>query len=376
MIPVLDLKAQYRSIEQEVNGAIREVLVGADFVLGTAVRDLEAQIAKYCECRHAVGVASGSDALRLSLAALDLGPGDEVITSPFSFIATANTISHCGAKPVFVDIDPQTFNLSPAAVEEAVTSRTKAIVPVHLYGQSADLDPILALARKKGPKIIEDCAQAIGARYQGRAVGSFGDAGCLSFYPSKNLGAYGDGGMVLTNDPSLAEKVDVLRRQGSRKKYQADVLGFNSRLDTLQAAVLLIKLKHLDRWNDERRRAAGRYRELLQGLPIELPFEAKNRSHVYHQYTIRTPQRDELAAHLKQRGIGTMIYYPISIHQQTLYASGGQTPSLPNSEAAAREVLSLPIYPEITEEQLATVSGAIREFFNGRGTGPRPERLT
>ena len=366
MIPVLDLKAQYRSIEREVNEAIREVLLSADFVLGAAVRDLETQLAKYCECRHGVGVASGTDALRLAMAALDVGPGDEVITSPFTFIATANTISHCGAKPVFVDIDPQTFNLSAAAVEEAITERTKAIVPVHLYGQAADLEPILALARKKALSVIEDCAQAIGARYQGRAVGSFGDAGCLSFYPSKNLGAYGDGGMVLTNDSSLAEKVDVLRRQGSRKKYQADILGFNSRLDTIQAAVLAVKLKYLDRWNEQRNRAAGRYKELLQGLPVELPFEAKNRSHVYHQYTIRTAHRDQLALHLKQRGIGTMVYYPIPIHQQKIYASAGGVPSLPNAEAAASDVLSLPIYPEITDEQLAAVSGAMRDFFNGR----------
>jgi len=366
MIPVLDLKAQYRSIEQEVNEAIREVLLSADFVLGASVRGLETQLAQYCECRHAVGVASGTDALRLALTALGIGPGDEVITSPFTFIATANTISHCGAKPVFVDIDPQTFNLSAAAVEDAVTARTKAIVPVHLYGQAADLEPILALARKKSLSVIEDCAQAIGARYQGRAVGSFGDAGCLSFYPSKNLGAYGDGGMVLTNDSSLAEKVDVLRRQGSRKKYQADILGFNSRLDTIQAAVLAVKLKYLDRWNEQRNRAAGRYKELLQGLPVELPFEAKNRSHVYHQYTIRTAHRDQLALHLKQRGIGTMVYYPIPIHQQNIYASAGETPFLPNAEAAASEVLSLPIYPEITDEQLAAVSGAIRDFFNGR----------
>ena len=366
MIPVLDLKAQYRSIEQEVNEAIREVLLSADFVLGAAVRALETQLAEYCQCRHAVGVASGTDALRLALTALGIGPGDEVITSPFTFIATANTISHCGARPVFVDIDPETFNLSAAAVEDAVTARTKAIVPVHLYGQAADLEPILAMARKKGLSVIEDCAQAIGARYQGRAVGSFGDAGCLSFYPSKNLGAYGDGGMVLTNDPALAEKVDVLRRQGSRKKYQADVLGFNSRLDTLQAAVLAVKLKYLDRWNEERNRAARRYNELLQDLPLKLPFEAKNRSHVYHQYTIRTVHRDQLALHLKQRGIGTMVYYPIPIHQQKIYASAGGVPSLPNAEAAASDVLSLPIYPEITDEQLAAVSGAMRDFFNGR----------
>src|SRR5215831_3825235 len=368
MIPVLDLKAQYRSIEREISGALNEVLASTDFVLGPQVKKLEQELARYCECRHAVGVASGTDALRLAMAALEIGPGDEVITSPFTFIATANTISHCGAKPVFVDIDPDTFNLSPAEVEKAVTPRTKAIVPVHLYGQPADLRPMISLADKKRLHLIEDCAQAIGARYQGRRVGSLGIAGCLSFYPTKNLGAYGDGGMILTNDPSVAEKTDVLRRQGSRKKYHAEVLGFNSRLDSLQAAVLGVKLKYLDAWNEARRRAANKYNQLLREFPVKTPMETTQAWHVYHQYTIRTPRRDELAEHLKQRGIGTMVYYPVPIHQQAVYASSGKVPSLPHAEAAAKQVLSLPIYPEITDEQLETVVGAISDFFSG-GSG-------
>ncbi len=369
MIPVLDLKAQYRSIEAEISGALAEVLASTDFVLGPQVKKLEQELARYCECRHAVGVASGTDALRLAMAALGIGPGDEVITSPFTFIATANTISHCGAKPVFVDIDPATFNLSPAEVEKAVTPRTKAIVPVHLYGQPADLRPMIALAEKRRLHLIEDCAQAIGARYQGRRVGSLGIAGCLSFYPTKNLGAYGDGGMVLTNDPLLAEKVDVLRRQGSRKKYHAEVLGFNSRLDSVQAAVLGVKLKYLDAWNEARRSVALKYNRLLRDLPVKTPSEGEDRSHVYHQYTIRTPRRDELAEHLKRRGIGTMVYYPIPIHQQAVYASAGKISSLPHAEAAAKEVLSLPIYPELTDEQLETVAKAIGDFFfSGNGS--------
>ena len=407
MIPILDLKAQYESIKDEINTAIAGVLESTQFILGPAVRDLEQRVAAYCGCKYGVGVASGTDALRLTLTALGIGPGDEVITTPFTFIATANTISHCGARPVFVDIDPRTYNIDPAAIEAAITERTKAIVVVHLYGQPADMDPIMELAEAHGLYVIEDAAQAIGARYpstgpwssgprtegsgrrKGRQVGSMGHAGCLSFYPTKNLGAYGDGGMVVTNDAALAEKVDVLRRQGSKKKYHAEVLGFNSRLDSLQAAILGVKLKYLDGWNEARRRVAQRYNELLAlwntnysaglalssnystglaGLPVSTPYELPDTYHVYHQYTIRAPQRDALAAYLKERGIGTMIYYPVPLHLQGLYASLGYrecSPSttlrqssgqgsgrcLPVSEAASREVLSLPMYPELTKAQ-------------------------
>jgi len=366
MIPVLDLKAQYVAIEQEIDAAIKEVLLSTEFILGPAVRELEQRIAAYCECRYGVGVASGTDALRLTLTALGIGPGDEVITTPFSFIATANTISHCGARPVFVDIDPRTYNIDPTKIEAAITKRTKAIVPVHLYGQPADMDPIMRLAEKYGLYVIEDAAQAIGARYKGRRVCSMGHAGCLSFYPTKNLGAYGDGGMVLTNDAKLAEKIDILRRQGSKKKYHAEMLGFNSRLDTLQAAILLVKLRYLDDWNDSRRKAAQRYNRLLAGLPVVTPYESPDVYHAYHQYTIRTPQRDEMALYLRERGIGSMIYYPVPLHLQGIYVGlGYREGDLPESEGASRKVLSLPIYPELTKEQQQIIAEAIRKFFAG-----------
>ena len=364
MIPILDLKAQYESIKDEINAAIAEVLESTQFILGPAVRELEQRVAAYCGCKYGVGVASGTDALRLTLAALGIGPGDEVITTPFTFIATANTISHCGARPVFVDIDPRTFNIDPAAIEAAITEHTKAILPVHLYGQPADMDPIMELAEAHGLCVIEDAAQAIGAHYKERQVGSIGHAACLSFYPTKNLGAYGDGGMVVTNDATLADKIDILRRQGGKKKYHAQVLGFNSRLDSLQAAILGVKLKYLDKWNEARRRVARRYNELLAGLPVTTPHESSDAYHVYHQYTIRAPQRDALAAYLKERGIGTMVYYPVPLHLQGLYASLGYGEgSLSVSEAASREVLSLPMYPEMTEEQQMMVAEAIREFY-------------
>ena len=364
MIPILDLKAQYESIKDEINAAIAGVLESGRFVLGPVVQELEGQVAAYCECEYGIGVASGTDALRLTLTALSIGSGDEVITTPFTFIATANTISHCGARPVFVDIDPRTYNIGPATIEAAITEHTKAIVAVHLYGQPADMDPIMELAEAHGLYVIEDAAQAIGARYKAQRVGRIGHAACLSFYPTKNLGAYGDGGMVVTNDGALAEKVDVLRRQGSKKKYHAEVLGFNSRLDSLQAAILGVKLKYLDGWNEARRRVAQRYNELLADLPVTTPYESLDVYHVYHQYTIRASQRDALAAYLRQHGIGTMIYYPVPLHLQELYASLGYGEgSLPVSEAASGEVLSLPMYPELTEVQQQGVAQAIREFY-------------
>ncbi len=367
MIPVLDLKAQYETLEAEIDAAVKRVLVSTEFVLGPEVRQLEQKVAAYCECKFGVGVASGTDALRLAFAALGLGPGDEVITTPFTFIATANTISHCGATPVFVDIDPRTFNLDPNLVQAAITPRTKALVPVHLYGHPAELDAIMQLAADHGLYVVEDCAQAIGARYRGKRVGSFGHIGCLSFYPTKNLGAYGDGGMAVTNDAALAEKVDVLRRQGGKQKYHAQTLGFNSRLDSLQAAILNVKLEHLERWNEKRRQVAQQYNALLKDLPVVTPFEAPERWHVYHQYTIRAPQRDELAAYLKQRGIGSMIYYPTPIHLQELYLGLGLGKgSFPASEQASAEALSLPMYPELTLSQQQEIAANIRDFYRAR----------
>lgn len=362
MIPILDLKQQYKSIKPEIDAAISGVIESTQFVLGGAVAELEERVATYCGCRYGVGVASGTDALRLSLAALGVGAGDEVITTPFTFVATANTISHAGAKPVFVDIDPRTYNLDSASVEAAITTRTRAIMPVHLYGQPAEMERIMAIAERASVHVIEDCAQAIGAHYQGRPLGSFGHVSCLSFFPSKNLGAYGDGGMVVTSDPALAEKIDVLRRQGGKRKYYHEILGFNSRLDTLQAAILNVKLKYLDEWNEGRRRVAHRYNELLAGLPVTTPYEAPDGYHVYHQYTIRAPQRAKLAEHLKAKGVATMIYYPVPLHRQPLYAELASL-NLPNAEKAAEEVLSLPMFPELTASQQAFVADHIRGFY-------------
>jgi dTDP-4-amino-4,6-dideoxygalactose transaminase len=348
-IPVLDLKAQYQSIKDEIDTAVLGVMASGYFVLGPNVKALEAEVAEYVGCRYGVGVASGTDALRLSLAALGIGPGDEVITTPFTFVATANTISHSGARPVFVDIDPRTFNIAP-----------------HLYGQPAEMEAIMDIAQRHGLYVIEDCAQAIGAEADGRRVGSFGDVACFSFYPTKNLGAYGDGGMVTTNNPEIAGRIDVLRRQGGKVKYYHEVLGFNSRLDEMQAALLRVKLRHLDGWQAQRRRVASRYDELLSALDVVTPFVRPGVTHVYHQYTIRVPLRDELHQFLKDRGIGTMIYYPLPLHLQKLYHDLGYAEgSLPVSEEAGREVLSLPMYPELTDEQIQTVVKAIGEFLSG-----------
>ena len=364
-IPVLDLKAQYQSIKDELDAAVLEVMASGYFVLGPNVKALEAELATYVGCQYGVGVASGSDALRLSFAALDIGPGDEVITTPFTFVATANTISHAGARPVFVDIDPATFNIDPAKIESAITGRTRAIVPVHLYGQPAEMDAILEIARRHDLRVIEDCAQAIGAEDGGRRVGSLGDMACFSFYPTKKLGAYGDGGMITTNNADIAERIDVLRRQGGKTRYYHEILGFNSRLDEMQAALLRVKLRHLDDWQARRRQVAARYDELLGEVDgVRVPCVRPDVTHVYHQYTIRLLRRDALQEHLKECGIGAMIYYPLPLHRQGLYRDlGYREDSLPVSEQAGREVLALPMYPELTEEQIQQVVGAIREFF-------------
>jgi len=361
LIPVIDLKAQYRALRTEIDAAVREVLENADFILGAAVPKLEKSVAAYCQCNHGVGVASGTEALCLALHALGVGPGDEVITTPFTFIGTASPIVRCGARPVFVDIDTQTLNLDPQHIEAAITSRTKAIVPVHLYGLPADMDAISYIARQHNLFVVEDCAQAIGATYRGRSAGSLGNAGCLSFFPTKNLGAYGDGGMVVCNDAALAEKVDMLRRQGSKQKYFAEMIGYNSRLDTLQAAVLNVKFRHLPDWNHRRRQLAQLYDAGLAGLPLLTP--PNDPGHVYHQYTLRTPQRAELAGYLQARGVGTMIYYPTALHQQPAFRNLGFSGSFPVSEQAASEVLSLPMYPELVDSQVEQVVAAIQGFF-------------
>ena len=351
-IPLVDLKAQYETIRDEINEAIQEVLDSQWFILGPNVEDLENRIADYCDVSHAVGVASGSDALLLSLMAIGVGYRDEVITTPFTFFATAGCMSRLGGKPVFVDIDPKTYNIDPQLIEDKITDKTKAIIPVHLYGQCADMDPILDMAKKYNLYVIEDAAQAIGARYKDREAGSMGHLGCLSFFPTKNLGGYGDGGMILANNKELAEKLKVLRAHGSEPKYYHSVVGCNSRLDAIQAAVLLAKFKHLDEWNEARRRNAEIYDSLFADMDILRPHVEDFNYHIYNQYVVRVKSRDSLKSALKEAGIGTEIYYPVPLHLQECYSDLRYQPGdLPVAEEAAKQVLALPIYPELTQEQ-------------------------
>ncbi len=363
-VPLLDLKQQTRLLEPQITAAIREVLDSGEFILGPAVVRLEERMARYCERRFAVAVASGTDALRLTLSALGIGPGDEVITTPFSFVATASTIVRCGATPVFADIEPESFNLDPDRIESAITSRTRAILPVHLYGRPAEMAPIRDLAAARGLRVIEDCAQAAGARYRDAVVGSLGDAGCLSFFPTKNLGAFGDGGMVVIDNPDVVERLTLLRNQGSRRKHRADVIGLNSRMDTLQAAILEVKLAWLEEWNSHRRAIARRYDRWLQEAPVRTPSEPRRTRHVYNVYTLRAPRRDELAERMTSRGIGNAVYYPVPLHLQKAFSSLGYTSgSLPVSETASREVISLPIFPELTREQQRRVCESVYDFY-------------
>ena len=363
-IPFVDLKAQYRTIETEVNAAIAQVLQNADFILGSAVDAFEAEFAHYCDADYAVGVDSGYSALELILRAYDIGPGDEVIAPANTFVATVLAISHCGATPVLVDADPVTYNLDPQKLEAAITESTRAIMPVHLYGQPADMDPIMAIARKHGLKVIEDAAQGHGGYYKGRRVGSLGDAAGFSFYPGKNLGAYGDGGAVVTNDPDLADRLRLLRNLGQRVKYQHEIKGFNRRLDTIQAAVLRVKLPYLDRWNSERRRAAAGITAGLYGLPVSTPVSPAYIEPVYHLYVIQTEARSALQQHLTTAGIATGLHYPKPIHLQPAYAELNYQPGdFPVAEALAENILSLPIFPELTNEAVAYITEQIRKFF-------------
>ncbi len=366
--PLVDLKAQYDSIKEEVNEAIQRVLDSGQFILGSEVRAFEEEMAAYLGVKYAVGVASGTDALHLALLACGIGPGDEVITTPFTFIATAEAITHCGATPVFVDIDPRTYNIDPKMIEPRINRKTKALLPVHLYGQPADMEAVLALARKHNLRLIEDCAQAVGAEYKGKKVGSFGNAGCLSFFPSKSLGAYGDGGMVVTDSPEIAEKVEMLRRHGSKVSYYHLLPGFNSRLDALQAAVLRVKLRYLDDWVRLRQQKASLYTQQLSQIKgIMPPPQEKHSLSTFTYYTIRLRDsridRGRLRKHLEAKGIQTMIYYPLSLHLQDVYKSlGYRSGDLPESERAQEQVLSLPIYPELMEEQIKEVVNTITEF--------------
>ena len=366
-VPLLDLKAQYATIKDEIKAVINEVLESQYFILGPKVEQFEKQIAKYCNTEHAVGVASGSDALLISLIAIDVGYGDEVITTPYTFFATAGSISRLGAKPVFVDIDPNTYNINSELIEDKITDKTKAIIPVHLYGQCAEMDPILEIAEKHNLYVIEDAAQAIGAKYKERKAGSMGDLGCLSFFPSKNLGGYGDGGMVVTNNVELAEKIRVIRVHGAEPKYHHSIIGLNSRLDAIQAVVLSVKLKYLNRWSEARRENAKVYNALFAGTDVVTPYVEDHNYHIYNQYVIRVKNRDSVQNYLKEQNIGTAIYYPIPLHLQGCYAGLGYIEGdCPESEKAAKETLALPIYPELTEEQQKFVVEAIRDYLRSR----------
>jgi dTDP-4-amino-4,6-dideoxygalactose transaminase len=363
MIPQVDLTRQHKALRGELHTAVDRVLMGGRFILGPEGRALEDEMAALCGVRHGVGVGSGTDALRLALTALGVGPGDEVIAAAFSFVASASTILQVGALPVFVDVDVETFAMDPAEVARAVTPRTKAIVPVHLYGHPADMGTITAIARRHGVAVVEDAAQAIGASHAGRSVGSLGDLACLSFYPTKNLGACGDAGMVVTDRVELAERIRRLRDHGSRERYQHLELGWNSRLDEIQAAILRVKLRHLPGWVERRRQIARRYGELLAGLPVILPREQAQARHVYHHYTLRSSQRDALAKALADLGVGTARHYPLPIPAQPLFrnVTGSCEKDFPRAWQVSREVLSLPCFPELTESEIDTVGQAVRQ---------------
>ena len=366
MIPFLDLRAQYQSIKDEVDPAVIQVMESTQFVLGPEVKAFEEEFAAYSGADHGIAVNSGTSALHLALLAAGVGPGDEVITVPFTFIATAAAVAYIGAKPVFVDVDPQSYTMDVGQIEAAISERTKAILPVHLYGQAADMDPILQIAELHGLAVVEDAAQAHGARYKDRPVGSIGDLGCFSFYPGKNLGAYGEGGIVVTNNADYAHKVRILRDWGQERKYHHDLLGFNYRMDGFQGAVLRIKLRRLEAWTEARRANAATYDALLASYGIQPPPALPERRHVYHVYAIRTTERERLQKALSEREIHTGIHYPIPVHLQPAFADlGYQAGDFPCSEQVANEVLSLPMYPELTEEQVAIVCKAVKENFYG-----------
>jgi dTDP-4-amino-4,6-dideoxygalactose transaminase len=370
-VPLLDLRAQYETLREETRAAVERVFESQGFVLGGEVSALEEEIAAYTGARHAVGCANGSDALLLALMALDVRAGDEVVTTPYSFFATAGSIARLGARPVFVDIEPRTYNINIEKIEEAITERTRAVMPVHLYGQCAEMDALTEIARRHSVPIIEDAAQAIGAQDATRGAGAMGEIGCFSFYPTKNLGGAGDGGMLSTNDDQIAARLRSLRVHGEASKYHHKEIGFNSRLDALQAAVLRVKLPRLDGWSNARARNAARYRELFAdaGLleEIDLPFEREGTRHIYNQYVVRVRdgRRDALIEHLKRAGVGTEIYYPVPLHLQECFRYLGYCEGdFPESERAARETLALPVYPELSEEQQRYVVETIRAFFS------------
>ncbi len=375
-VPLLDLKAHHEPLQQEILDAVEQVFKSQAFILGPEIAKLEERVAAYCQTKYGIGVTSGTDALLIALMALGVGPGDEVITSPYSFFATAGVVARLGAKPVLVDIDPKTFNIDPSKISQAITPKSKAIIPVHLYGQCADMGPIMELAKRHNLTVIEDAAQAIGSEYRdGRRACSLGTVGCLSFFPSKNLGCLGDGGMVVTNDPDLAERIRILRVHGSQPKYYHKLIGGNFRLDTIQAAVLNVKLKYLDGWTKRRQENAARYETsfqqsgLVQKGKVRLPEPVYRDSgimhyHIYNQFVLRVERRDDLIAHLKQKGIGAEIYYPVPFHLQECFRYlGHKAGDFPESERAANETIAIPIYPELTMAQQTEVVEAIGSFY-------------
>jgi dTDP-4-amino-4,6-dideoxygalactose transaminase len=375
-VPLLDVSRQYHPLKQELMAAIGRVCDSGRFVLGPDCEQLETALAEYCQAKHAVACASGSDALLLALMAYDIGPGDEVLLPSYTFFATAGAVWRLGAKPVFVDLDPESYNIDPEQIERLITPATKAIIPVHLFGQCADMDSLMRIARGHGLPVIEDAAQAIGASYRGRQAGSIGDIGCISFYPTKNLGGFGDGGAMTTNDAQLADKLRLLRGHGMQPRYYHQVVGINSRLDTLQAAVLNVKLPHLDRWSAQRATNADRYAKLFQAAGLDrvlgLPKALPGNGHVWNQYIVRVPngRRDALREHLSQQKIGTEIYYPVPMHMQQCFASLGYKPGdLPHSQRAAAETIALPIFPELTAAEQQTVVAAIAEFIGANAHG-------
>jgi dTDP-4-amino-4,6-dideoxygalactose transaminase len=360
MIPMVDLRRQYRILKAEIDAAIQGVLDNAQFILGPNVAELEKEIAQYHGVSHAVGVASGTDALLLSLRACGIGAGDEVITTPFTFIATADVISLLSATPVFADITTDTFNIDPGKIEEKITRKTKAIIPVHLFGHPADMDPICSLAAKYNIRVIEDCAQAFGATYKGKKVGMRGDCGCFSFFPSKNLAGYGDGGMIITGNEDLAKNLRLLRNHGSVVKYHHTTLGYNSRLDEIQAAIIRVKMKKIEEFNDKRRINADLYRTLIKRDDITLPVELPGCRHVYHQFTIRSKKRDAVMKALQNESVSSAIYYPVPLHRQEVFIRRNiRTENLTNSETCAKEVLSLPMFPELEKGEIEHISNVI-----------------
>ncbi len=368
-IPMLDLKGQYDEIKQEAKEVLKEILESGQFVLGKHVKAFEKEVAEYHGVKYAASLASGTDALHMSLRALDIHEGDEVITTPFTFIASAEAIAYVGAKPVFADIDSRTYNIDPEKIKEKITAKTRAIIPVHLFGRPADMDDIMEIANKNSLKVIEDCAQSFGAKYKGSSTGSIGDTGCFSFYPSKNLGAFGDGGIMITNNKGIYEKVMLLRNHGSKGSYKHDFIGYNSRLDEIQAAILRLKLKHIDRYNNNRQKLAHFYTSILNksgDSGIQCPYAEKDMSAVYHQYTIRYPKRYEIQNALKDNLVSSVVYYPLPLHLQKAFKYlGYKEGDFPQSESAAKEVLSLPIYPELEHEKVKYIAELILNAVKG-----------